>query len=870
MKNGRKILIACLYVAFGLFLLGSCKDDYVYDNETPDWLGANIYEYLESSGKYKTYLALIDELGHGEALSRTGSKTLFPADDDAFARYFASLGLHDDGPTLVRSLSNSEKNYLFNSSMLNMSYLSHMLSNVASDDIGGGEGMALKHESSATYLDTIPFVEYNRLPQTSFWERFKKPGGAYLVDNGSRPMLHFTPGFYNNSGLTENDWTVMMRGQANMPYDGVGFYVNGVHAEAGNVDVTCKNGYLHLVNDVVRPLPNMAEIISAEERMSQFSYMMEKFAYPVYDQGVDRTVKAMWGLPAGDKDSVTFVKRYFNRENFNIDPNEKIDIPSYGMLAYDPAENNWGGNTDMGAIFVPSNEALQTYWESEEGKFLRDNYADFSSVSTNVISAFLQNHQRRSFKQSYPHSWKIMSDDSGMEMGVKPEDVERTFTGCNGIVYLTNRVYAPVDYQSVYAPVLVSDSTTLMYPIIKNENQDSEYNLKYHFYLRSLDNRYNLLVPTNGALAEYREPVSWALWANGVGTDVREIWSFRLDMGDVVADIYNVDMLGGKGTLKGIVKDQAKITNRLRDIMDMHIVVADDDTEPMSGYVDENRLDFVLTKGGSLLMPQGLGTDLEVYAGANWENGLEPARVQVVDEVGTKGRYEMTNGRTFFIDRVLEDPFKSVYTVMNGNERFSKFFKLLQGDPVVFEILSEEKDIEPIFDQMVQTKSSGIGPVVTSFNNYSYTVLVPTNEAIDEAFATDPNLYTWEEIALDKDNLTALKKKTVYLLNFLRYHFIDGIIPVSSQIGFTKEYETAARNAANRFVTISAKSESGDLTFVCGDKTARVVTSNAEDYNLLTRDIIVNNKDPQKATEILASSRAVIHLIDKALNYQKK
>ena len=47
--------------------------------------------------------------------------------------------------------------------------------------------------------------------------------------------------------------------------------------------------------------------------------------------------------------------------------------------------------------------------------------------------------------------------------------------------------------------------------------------------------------------------------------------------------------------------------------------------------------------------------------------------------------------------------------------------------------------MEPIFDLDVTTSSSGLGPIVTSFNNFRYTVLVPTKEALDKAFAETRN-----------------------------------------------------------------------------------------------------------------------------------
>ena len=42
----------------------------------------------------------------------------------------------------------------------------------------------------------------------------------------------------------------------------------------------------------------------------------------------------------------------------------------------------------MAMMLVPTNEAMQEYWTSEEGKFLADKFPQWDSVYTKVISAF--------------------------------------------------------------------------------------------------------------------------------------------------------------------------------------------------------------------------------------------------------------------------------------------------------------------------------------------------------------------------------------------------------------------------------------------------------------------------------------------------
>lgn len=855
-QNCYKFDRAALWLLVCLMLPCSCDDSYPYDNEEPGWLGDNIYEYLQSEGRFGTYLQLIDDLGHKETLLRTGSKTLFPADDEAFAEYFRSKGLLGSNTEIVSAMSESQKKTLFNSTMLNMAYLDKMLANVATSNDGDetGEGRAMVRVTSASYLDSIAFVPVQELPLTSYWTRFAKKDGVWLVDNTSRPDLFFTPAFMSKVGMTENDWKVVSGGK---PYEGTGFYVNGVRVSAQNKNIVCKNGYLHIADEVVRPLGNMAEVISSDADMSLFNGLMDKFSAPYYDSDIERQVKDLYpDLFNGD--SIVFIKKYFNDNGSGactLTPDDEV-VPSSSMLYFDPAYNQLAVPTDVGVMLVPTDDAMNEYWESEHGKFLRDVYGEWDNVPLDVLSKFVKNHQLKSFVSALPHDWDNLPDQKGFLLNLTESDVEDVEMACNGIIYKTNRVFPPIDYQCAYAPTLTSPVTKVMKTAIDDNDE-----LKFHLYLRSLENQYNLLIPVDEAMKEYREPISWAIWATG-GVDKREIWSFKVISDKIYADIYNVNEDGSKGSFKQTIgaqsSEQSKIMNRLNDIIDMHIVVADNVSEPLSGFMDSGTMTYALTKSGTILHVSGKGENMQITGGGDEELGLPAANVE------DNGIYITENSHTYFMNRILQDPFRSVYSTLEGNAEYDEFFSLLLGEPTVYAYFQDDKDITAIFDQSTTEQSSGIGQIVTSFNNFRYTVLVPTNEAVRRAFSEDPNLWSWERIA-DEDDPVVKKEKCLYLLNFLRYHFIDGIVPVAGNV-FSKEYDTAARDKNNQFVKIRVESNATGVTF---GGVSSVVTAEVGLYNVLARDYIVDNKDVQKATNILASSRAVIHLVDKALNYQK-
>lgn len=860
-----KLLVLSAALAGGLTLTG-CKDDYVLDDEEPsaELLGASIYDYLREDGGFTYFLRLIDDLGYGETLQRTGSKTLFPARDDAFERFFRN------NPYGVRSyekLTAAQKKAIMNSSMINMAYLAEMLSNVAGTD-GAVEGLAIRRFTSATQLDTVARVNDPELFENPQWARFaEKP--LYMVADAPM-MVNFTPAQMQTMGMTADDFSVILNGK-NVSTSGI--YINGIRVV--QQDIICKNGYIHVLADVVVPVGTMADAIASASEAKIFNRLLNKFSAPYFDKATDAAVKEYYnGSSAmrpslGGVDSI-FRKRFFNERNCTRGPLGE-DVSGNGLLYYDPSEAAYSQSSseqDMGTMFVPTDEAMNEFFNSGKGVYLRDAYGSWDNVPSDILASFLKNHQKRSFTASLPHLWPTLTDETSYPIDITPANVVRTEITGNGTVYFINTVFPPIDYQGVYGSVLTADNTTIMKWAITDDwsNLDDKQAMRYYMYLRSMENMYNLLVPTDEALQNYREPISWAR-----GGSNREIWSFSYDKAtnSVRAAVYAADANGNKGEFKRNVTSKSIIRNRMRDILDLHIVVGDNDGSTLSGYIDDGRRRFALTKGGGTIALSGRDNGLTVNGGGDMELNQAPAGI-VTGSNGDICRYSSDNGRTFFIDHIIHDATTSVYNRLGESPEFKAFFDLCRGHDQVFNIFANDKEIEEIFSVKTTTGTTSVGSIVSFFNNYRYTILVPTAEALDRAFASDPKLYTWEQIASDS-NLESKRAKTIYLLRFLRYHFVDNSAYIDGTAYGPMIYETAARNAFDKFHKISILSDGMGMT-IRGvdnpvDNEAHVIISTGL-YNIMARDIIVDNSDLNSATGISASSRAVIHLIDKALKFE--
>ncbi|HET9571560.1 MAG TPA: fasciclin domain-containing protein [Bacteroidales bacterium] len=853
------ILPILVFVLAGT-IFNSCKDDYFYNDREPDFLGSSIYDFMEQDGHFTYYLRLVNDLNYKDVLSYTGSKTLLPARDDAFERFFQN---NEYGVTSYEGLSTAQKRSIMNVSMINMAYLSKMLANTPTSQAASDEGLALRRNTTLTFLDSISYLRDETLFSNPFWNRFSTKG-LYLIDNEKpAPIVHFTSINMLKQGITDQDFSKLNNG---LTFDNSTFYVNGV--KVLKKDIICKNGYVHVMDDLILPSKNMAQIIRDNGETNLFNKLLNKFCMPYFVETVSKTTHDYYDGSTPDRpliaisDSI-FVKRYFTT-TFNLDANGKT-LTNYGLLYYDPSDNAYTPSAlqqDMGAMFVPTDDAMSNYINGDKGRYLKDAYGSWENIPTPLLALFVRNHQKKSFLNSLPHSWPTLTDESSAFMNVKADNISKSYIGNNGAVYISSVVYPPIDYQCVYASVLTSNDTKIMNWGIQDAT------MKFYLYLRSMENMYNLIVPVDAAFDNYRDPIAWAK-----GISSREIWSFKYvaDKNMVYADVYNVTTAGQKGTktrsLTNSTADQAIIRNRLNDIIDMHIVVGQKVGENMSGYIDDGTATFAQTKSGTMLKISGSGENTQVIGGGDLEQNVSPAHIVTNPNSGLKSLYNSDNGKTYFIDQILQDPTKSVYTLLGEHPEYKAFFDLLKGDDRVFTFFQLDKDVVPVFSLKKMSSSSGLGYVVNSFNNFRYTIFVPTEQALNQAFASDAKLFTWDEIANETDyNLK--KEKTLYLLKFLKYHFMDNSTYINGKPVTNLKFETAARDDSGKFFKLEINGNGSDLHVKCTNPSnvANVIKTDGL-YNQMARDYIVNNGDYMRATQIISSSRAVIHLIDKALKF---
>ena len=287
--------IVCLLALGGTF--AGCSDDYHLDEAKPSYLNESIYETLVNSKDYEYYLKLIadPELNSGlhegetpelvEILSRTGSRTVFAANDDAWKAFFENNAkLPAANPwhnaTCYENLSKAQKLLLLNTSMLPNAIVMENLASSTGTNPTRGE--TLRHTTKAAPTDTIALLAVSDLfktrwseekqkqpigesnyPEADQWSRIRNgemytPESKILMsqDSSQSMMMHFTNEYMSRNQITDNDFRILMNGETRSTGD-----VHVYDAKLDSADIVCQNGYLEFTAKPLVPLANMAEVI---------------------------------------------------------------------------------------------------------------------------------------------------------------------------------------------------------------------------------------------------------------------------------------------------------------------------------------------------------------------------------------------------------------------------------------------------------------------------------------------------------------------------------------------------------------------------------------------------------------------------------
>lgn len=885
------------------------KDEPVDSDRKPASLGGSIYEELKNpnqdhlTGTFNTYLRLVDDLNYSSTLSRTGSKTVFPANDEAFKRFFQS---NKWGVTSYEELSNSQKKLLLYSSMIDNALLVGMLSNVSGGTDGITAGLGLKHPTSVSVIDSIAhYYDPTQMPaNNSWWKKYFKTGIDVVSDNTRPMMVHFTREQMVNNNITtigDNSDFSILTGEA---YDEASKPAYIFKDRIINRDVTCMNGYIQQLQDVLLPPGNMAQVLRDENETSIFSRMLDYFAAPYYDAATTNQYND-WAVAnnAPLKDSI-FQVRYLSSRSQNaslvVDPSGNT-MGQGRYLTYDPGWNQYYpahantssidySITDMGAMFVPCDAAIKKYFlPGGNGAFLIDIYGAKENTEANllenldsmyvknpqVISAFIKNLQKNSFVETVPSKFASIINDASENMGMNLGYLKQNSDGKydikianNGVIYILKDMIAPDEYQAVLAPASSYPDMRIMNWAI----QDRKYlGVDFKFYLLAMSANYAFFIPEDEAFnAYYIDPAS-------LGHAKPEVLHFYYNEKKnpaVRCDRYYYDVASGTlGDRIGEVSDITQRSSQLVDILNFHTVLLE------SGETFGHNKYYKTKHGGEICLQGNGQAGSSIVSGAQIDNGAAPSVIKAV--------YNEKNGKAFRISNIIQAPQNSVAKTLKINDQFSEFYEACSGfsatDILKWAGISDETNSFGTTEQdqyIVFTSTYGTGKNaikkacldenVKMFNTYNYTLYAPDNAAMEEAYAN--GLPRWSDIQAlfekygdeaPDDVRAEVLEQIKAIREFVRYHF-QSISLYADKTVEGGTYQTLATNELGLAREIKVSGGNDKIVVTDGANIQHVVDANAAGKvaNAMARDYWFNNS-AQSATAITTSSFCAVHEISK-------
>ena len=814
--------------------------------------GSTLYDNLQALGNYTTYLRLIDSFGgiqrafkneitddERKYMGSFDTLTVFAPNDEAFDRFFAHNAWTDEQGNAISSyeqLSDSQK--------LSLIYMSYIPGFVTANSLHASKSVRgyLRLYSYDRQFNLVPYkhtggTDINTFPPDSYsYIDYAKELNQHIVDGvwigyGTIGDYSGAAFAYRGGTMIWNDdyWQYNGLSHDDLVFIGAADTESSEHITIGNAHITqpnqrCQNGYLHLVDEVVVPQPNLMCALAQARlggKCSLASSLVQRFNYLKYDS--DYTG---YSALINDGDSAWTVR------------NSLLDRVSTTTI-------------QTPAIILPTDEALKAFLLASDNPLgqcgiNQDNYYTMlMSLPREVLQPFVKEWFRTSFTDVLPSRYSNMRSAKGHQLlaGVTTPEayklaVQQVIPAVDGIIVVVDAVPNAEDLRNELTFVKLAGQVA---GAALTANDRYEYNTNAApfstDYQREMHNKsFTMFVPTDEGLKQYglvdpmsmasNNRASWRYWSltpdsissSGNGQIAVAARAYRYDYNKVrnaetdrpLGVSFSNSANDGANVNYGPTKRQL-----LTDMLDQHIVL-----QNLDSMLNTSRHWYLSRSGMPIYMKEHTNTNIVVNGGMQIDLNERDAAdkhdctLQFVGQNNT--------GTSVFIDRPMQPTTQNVYQRLKSNDAFSTFFEyaealnnaytlknMLFGNEAS-EALSRKYTIFADPSGSYARYGNDNTMLVNFFHNFNYTIFVPTNEgmqkAVEAGLPTIESIEQFVEESLDDngqlpdDKREQAQARYLTLLNFLKYHFCDKsyFLEPDLESGDTEQTTTACIDASNQ------------------------------------------------------------------------
>lgn len=875
--------------------------------------GSTLYDNLQALGNYTTYLRLIDSFAgiqrafkneitddERKYMGSFDTLTVFAPNDEAFDRFFAHNAWTDEQGNAISSyeqLSDSQK--------LSLIYMSYIPGFVTANSLHASKSVRgyLRLYSYDRQFNLVPYkhtggTDINTFPPDSYsYFDYAKELNQHIVDGvwiGYGTIGDYTGALaYRGGTMIWNDdyWQYNGLSHDDLVFIGAADTEGSEHITIGNAHITqpnqrCKNGYLHLVDEVVVPQPNLMCALAQARwggKCSLASSLVQRFNYLKYD--------------AEYSDIYNHIDSAWTVRNSLLD---RVSTTT----------------TQTPAIILPTDEALKAFLLTTDnplrsfGINQNNYYTMLMSLPREVLQPFVKEWFCTSFTDVLPSRYSNMRSAKGHQLlaGVTTPEayklaVQQVIPAADGIIVVVDAVPNAEDLRNELTFVKLAGQVAGA-ALTANDRYDGKRSTSPFStdYQREMYNKpFTMFVPTDEGLKQYglvdpismasNNRVSWRYWSltpdsissNGTCQIAVAARAYRYDYNKVrntetdrpLSAMYSSNANENCANVNyGPTKRQL-----LTDMLDQHIVLQD-----VNSLLNTPRHWYLSRSGMPIYMKEHTNTNIVVNGGMQIDLNEKDAADKHDCTLQFVG--QNSTGTSVFIDRPMQPTTQNVYQRLQSNDAFSMFFDCANALNGAYDLKNQLFDIETSealnrkytifadFSGSYARYGNANTMLVNFFHNFNYTIFVPTNEGMQKAIAeglpTIESIEQFVEESLDDngqlpdDKREQAQARYLTLLNFLKYHFCDKsyFLEPDLESGEIEQTTTACIDASNQ-QALTADINSGNGMLMVRDASNRYKTVKPDLANIIARDAEFNN-DPTRARYILSASNVVLHGIDNA------
>ncbi|GAB3648426.1 hypothetical protein GCM10028791_12160 [Echinicola sediminis] len=428
----------------GVFLIG-CKEEFDEYYARPEGLEGPIYQVLSDSvrfrGNFDHYLALVEKAGYKQTLSTAGYWTVFAPTDDAFERYFQENNLNG-----VEDISDEKASEIVAYSLV---YNAYNLRDLGFYQMGPGKDtLSAAFRRKTAYYKGV-YKENVEGEQLDVVAANRNGFGSYnLDDNNNKYLPYFMQHYLDIMELTAED----IEGFYDRPYTGA--QISNANVVQSNI--IAENGYIHTVDRVIEPMPNIAD------------YLGQNSEYSLFRSIVEMSFRTRENNTAVSYDAAAYPE-LTERYGPVYDLSGQVHVKAFtGAYAFAPNNENFlqGGNdaqSDSWTLFAPRNEALQQFLD----EVLLEFYGSLENVPDQIIYDFVNMHMWQA--ALWPSQFELINNTLNESARFDPAtDVAERKVLSNGLFYGTDKVQEGNFFFTVYSRPYLDPQYSIMRELLSN------------------------------------------------------------------------------------------------------------------------------------------------------------------------------------------------------------------------------------------------------------------------------------------------------------------------------------------------------------------------------------------------------------------